>query len=71
MDQMMVDVTEAGAAVGDEVVLFGDRFKETSLDYAAGLIGETITHELICGISARVPRVAVRNGEVVEVVCER
>lgn len=71
MDQMMVDVTAAGAAVGDEVVLFGDRFKETSLDYAAGLIGETITHELICGISARVPRVAVRNGEVVEVVCER
>lgn len=71
MDQMMVDVTEAGAKVGDEVVLFGDRFKETSLDYAAGLIGETITHELICGVSARVPRVAVRNGEVVEVVCER
>lgn len=71
MDQMMVDVTEAGAKVGDEVVLFGDRFKETSLDYAAGLIGETITHELICGISARVPRVAVRNGEIVEVVCER
>ncbi len=71
MDQMMVDVTEAGAKVGDEAVLFGDGFKETTLDYAAGLIGETITHELICGISARVPRVAVRNGDVVEVVCER
>lgn len=71
MDQMMIDVTEAGAEIGDEVVLFGDRFKETSLDYAAGIIGETITHEIICGISARVPRVAVRDGEVVEVVCER
>ena len=71
MDQMMIDVTKAKAKVGDEAVLFGDRFKETTLDYAADLIGETITHELICGISARVPRVAVRNGEVTEVVCDR
>lgn len=71
MDQMMIDVTKANAKIGDEVILFGDRFKETTLDYAAGLIGDTITHELICGISARVPRVAVRDGEVIEAVCDR
>lgn len=71
MDQMMIDVTEAEAKIGDEVVLFGSNFKETSLDYAAELIGGTITHEIICGISARVPRVAVRNGEIIEVVCDR
>lgn len=70
MDQMMIDVTEANAKIGDEVILYSGEYKETSLDYIADLLG-TISNEVICCVSARVPRVAVRGGEIVEVVNER
>lgn len=70
MDQMMIDVTEANAKIGDEVILYGGECKEISLDHIAGVIG-TITNEVVCNVSSRVPRVAVRNGEISEVVNER
>ena len=70
MDQMMIDVTKAGAKLGDEVKLYSDEFEETSLDYIADVLG-TISYEVVCNVSARVPRVAVRNGKSVEVVNER
>ncbi len=70
MDQMMIDVTKAGAKIGDEVILYSGKYKETSLDYIADAMG-TISNEVVCALSSRVPRVAVRNGEIVEVVNER
>lgn len=70
MDQMMIDVTKAEAKIGDEVILYSDRYKETSLDNIADMMG-TISNEVICALSARVPKVAVRNGEIAEVVNER
>lgn len=70
MDQMMVDVTEAGAKIGDEVILYGGDYRETSVDYIADLLG-TISYEVVCGVSARVPKVAVRKGEVVAAANER
>ncbi len=70
MDQMMIDVTNANARLGDEVKLYSDDFKETSLDYIADSIG-TISNEVICAVSSRVPRIAVRKGKIVEVVNER
>ena len=70
MDQMMIDVTEANAKIGDEVLLYSDRAKETSIEYIAEMLG-TITNEVVCNVSSRVPRVAVRSGEIVEVVNER
>ena len=70
MDQMMIDVTEANAKIGDEVILYGGECKEISIDHIAGAIG-TITNEVVCNVSSRVPRVAVRNGEMLEVVNER
>lgn len=70
MDQMMIDVTEAGAKIGDEVILYSGDHRETSVDYVAGLLG-TINYEVVCDVSARVPKVAVRNGEVVGVANER
>ncbi len=70
MDQMMIDVTKANAKIGDEVILYSGKYKETSLDYIADVMG-TISNEVICALSSRVPRVAVRNGEIVEVVNER
>ena len=70
MDQMMVDVTKAGAKLGDEVKLYSGDFEETGIDHIADMIG-TIGYEVVCSVSARVPRVAVRKGKIVEVVNER
>lgn len=70
MDQMMIDVTAANAKIGDEVKLYSGDFKETSLDHIADVIG-TISNEVICGVSSRVPRVAVRKGKIAEIVNER
>lgn len=70
MDQLMIDVTDTGARIGDEVKLYSGDFKETSLDHIADVMG-TISNEVVCNVSARVPRVAVRGGAVVEVVNER
>ncbi|MFC0628905.1 alanine racemase [Kribbella deserti] len=56
MDQFVVDLGDATAAPGDEVVVFGDgsQGEPTGADWArwAG----TIPHEIYCGIGARVPR---------------
>ena len=70
MDQMTVDVTEANARLGDEVKLYSGDFEETSIDHIADVLG-TIGYEVVCNVSARVPRVAVRKGNVVEIVTER
>ncbi|MCM1055120.1 MAG: alanine racemase [Bacteroides sp.] len=66
MDQMMIDVTGANAKLGDEVLLYSDKSKETSIEYIAKLLG-TITNEVVCNVSSRVPRVGVRNGVITEV----
>jgi alanine racemase len=69
MDQCMIDITGIeDVKVGDEVVLFGqqgDNF--ISIDEVAKKLG-TINYEIVCMISRRIPRVYVRNGEVVEVL---
>lgn len=61
MDQLMVDVGDAEVAVGDEVVLIGRQGDEliTAADWAERL--DTIGYEIVCGISARVPRVPPRS----------
>lgn len=58
MDQIMVDVTDIpDAQAGDEVVLLGAQGGEMiDADEMAGWIG-TISYEVICSPSARVPRV--------------
>lgn len=54
MDMCMVDLTEApDAGVGDEVEIFGTRASLEKLAEAAG----TITYELLCAVSPRIPRV--------------
>ncbi len=62
MDQFMVDVSEVPAVkIGDEVVLLGQQGEEKiTADELAGLIG-TINYEIVCMISARVPRVYVNR----------
>ncbi len=59
MDQLMVDCGDDRVERGDEVVLIGAQGDEqvTAEEWAARL--GTITYEVVCAISARVPRVVV------------
>ncbi|MEY4175773.1 MAG: alanine racemase, partial [Actinomycetota bacterium] len=59
MDQLMVDVGDQSVQVGDEVVLIGRQGPEvvTATEWADRL--GTIAYEVLCAVSARVPRVAV------------
>jgi alanine racemase len=69
MDQTMVDVTDAmPAAVGDEVVLYGQQGDAViHVDEVARLLG-TISYEVTCMIGRRVPRVYVRSGQLIGVL---
>ena len=62
MDQIMVDVTDIpGAQAGDEVVLLGAQGSDMiDADEMAGWLG-TISYEVICSPSGRVPRVYVHE----------
>ena len=62
MDQTVFDITDAGdVRVGDRVTLIGSDGSESVLveDHAA--LGETISHEIVTGISGRVPRTFIKN----------
>jgi alanine racemase len=68
MDNVTFDVGAAGlgAKLGDDVVLIGAQGGErVTAEDVAGWLG-TINYEVTCGISARVPRLHHRDGEVVE-----
>lgn len=68
MDQCMIDVSECGnVKVSDEVILLGS-FEENKFDADnfAEIIG-TINYEILCMIKERVPRVYVKNHEIVNV----
>lgn len=60
MDQVTVDVTEVPeVAPGEPAMVFGRRGSvRQGADEVAELVG-TIPHELLCGVSAQVPRIAV------------
>lgn len=66
MDSCMVDVTDLlEVAVGDEVTIIGsDGDAVLPIAELAELEG-TIPYEILCGISARVPRLFLRDGQVV------
>lgn len=59
MDQLVVDLGEAGAEAGDGVTVFGPGHdgEPTAADWAAW--AGTIEHEIVTGIGARVPRHAL------------
>lgn len=63
MDQIMADVTELDVSAGDEAVLIGiQNGEQITADDIADLCG-TIGYEITCGISKRVPRIIIKNGE--------
>lgn len=58
MDQFVVDVTDIkDVSIDNEVILFG---KELPVEEIAELCG-TVNYEIICGVSPRVPRIAVNE----------
>ncbi|MGL5206071.1 MAG: alanine racemase [Acidaminococcaceae bacterium] len=58
MDQFMIDVTDIeNVEIGDEVLIFGS--KELSADNVAEWT-ETISYEVLCAVSNRIPRVYIR-----------
>jgi len=66
MDMCMVDVSDIPeVALDDEVVIIGRQGEEEiSADEVAELCG-TISYEILCGISARVPRLYLQQGRFV------
>jgi alanine racemase len=57
MDQLMIDVGDHDAAIGDEAVLIGEQGGERiRVEHWADRLG-TIGYEIVCGISKRIPRV--------------
>ncbi|MGB9976824.1 alanine racemase [Thermovenabulum sp.] len=68
MDQCMVDVTGIeGLKVGDDVELFGDgKNNGVTADEVAKIIG-TISYEVLCAVSKRVPRVYIEDGKIIKV----
>ena len=68
MDQCMVDVTEVpDVKIGDEVILIGsDEYgNKITADDLANHIG-TISYEILCDISKRIPRIYIKKGEIIE-----
>ncbi|MDO8519424.1 MAG: alanine racemase [Deltaproteobacteria bacterium] len=58
MDLTLVDVTDIGEVkTGDEAVLIGAQGSETVVAEEVAAWAETISYEILCGISSRVPRV--------------
>ena len=65
MDQCMIDVTSVNnIGIGDEVIIFGDgKNSAVTADTIANILG-TISYEILCLISHRVPYVFFKDGEI-------
>jgi alanine racemase len=64
MDMCMADVTDiAGVAPEDEAVIIGSQGGERIDADELAALADTISWEILAGISARVPRVYLRGGE--------
>ena len=66
MDQLMVDVTAVpNVQEGDEAILWGGRISDSAEDIARKT--DTISYEVLCGVSRRVPRVYLEHGEITDI----
>lgn len=63
MDQMMVDVSAVPSVQpDDEAILWGGAVSDSAEDIARKT--DTISYEVLCGVSRRVPRVYLENGKI-------
>ena len=68
MDQFMIDVTDVGnVKVGDEVIILGqfENLKLNANDYAK-MLG-TINYEILCMFKHRIPRVYIKNNQIITI----
>jgi alanine racemase len=56
MDQLMVNCGDADVQIGDHAVLIGAQGSQSISANEVATKLETIGYEIVCGISARVPR---------------
>jgi alanine racemase len=69
MDQMMVDVTHIdNVCINDKVVLVGTDGDETITMEQIAAAADSFNYEFVCGISRRVPRFYLRQGQVIRSV---
>lgn len=69
MDQTMVDISDIDdVQIGDSVLLYGHDKENYLPIYDVADKANTIIYDLICRLSMRVPRIYIRDGEVVKVV---
>jgi alanine racemase len=66
MDMTLLDVTDAGAELGDEVVLLGRQGAEEITATELAVHAGTISWEILCHLGLRLPRRFVREGKVEE-----
>jgi len=59
MDQLVIDCGDDPVSVGDDVVLLGRQGDEVVTAEELAQRGDTITHEIICAVGQRVPRLLV------------
>jgi alanine racemase len=59
MDYIIADVSGIdGVEIGDEVLIYSDLYKETSIEHIADELG-TIPYEVTCAVASRVPRAVI------------
>ena len=69
MDQMMVDVTDIpDAKIEDKVTLVGHDGAEFISAEEVANASFSFNYEFVCGIARRVPRIYIKNGEIIEKV---
>lgn len=67
MDKFVVDITGLDVHGGDEVILFGeDEYNSITPEDIANTLG-TISYEVLCNVSKRVPRVYKKNNRIIEI----
>jgi alanine racemase len=68
MDMTLLDVTDAGAELGEEVVLLGRQGAEEITARELAAHAGTISWEILCHLGLRLPRRYVREGRVEELM---
>ncbi|HKH45440.1 MAG TPA: alanine racemase [Thermoanaerobaculia bacterium] len=68
MDMTLLDVTDTGAELGDEVVLLGRQGDEEITAFELARHAGTISWEILCHLGLRLPRRYVRGGRVEELI---
>jgi len=69
MDQFMIDVTDIeNVNIDDEVVLMGNQKDASITAEELASLEQTINYEVVCNVGKRVPRVYIKNNEVLKTI---